>query len=274
MLQRLAAWRREHGTSHVPRRAHDAADLGEWLWKQRRARRRGQISGWLAAELDALSVDWHPPAEASRWHAGYHAARRARDVGWASLIKGLGRQEAEEEEEEEEQQPSSSLPAGWRAARALASAGDPAAVATTTTGDPLHDAAASWLRRQGELTLAASPGLAPRDGAAATARERQGMLRRFGGGSSGESDRGGLLEARVPRAAVADAAAMAGLNAHERKLERRRRRDAEREREARREAERREASSQVELAEGRARAEHRRREALRAQAEAERRGGG
>jgi len=265
MLARLAAWRAAHGTSHVPRRVHDAADLGEWLWRQRRARRRGDLPAWLTQGLDALAVDWRPAAEASLWHADYHAARRARAVAVATAEAAP--QTADDGDEGRE------LAGGWRAARAFASAGadvaggafdpprppghdqrqrgDPAPA--PPIADPLHASAAAWLRRQGALMLASSPGLAPRDGAAATAAERRGMLRRLGAG----------LEARAPRSAVADAAAMAGLNAHERKLERRRRREAERAREGRRAA----AAAAVEAAAERAargvRAEEARREALR-----------
>jgi hypothetical protein len=272
MLCRLASWRREFGTSHVPRHVHDAADLGEWLWRQRRDRRRGTLPAWLQAELDALAVDWRPGPEALRWHACYHAARRARDAGWVSLSAAAagggrgqhkGRREArqEEEEEEEEEEEPRSLPAGWRAARALASAGDPSSSSSAhKNDDPLHAEAATWLRLQGQLALAPSPGLAPRDGAAATARERREMLRRFGPG---------LLEARASRASIADAAAMAGLNAHERKLERRRRRVADQQREARREEARAANQAENEAAVARLRAEQERREALRRVAEGE-----
>jgi hypothetical protein len=262
MLARLSAWRALHGTSHVPRRVHDAADLGEWLWAQRRARRKKELPSWLEQALDALGADWRPTAEASRWHAAYHAARRALEVG-----VGLGGEGFEEEEEEEwAAGAAAAFPGGWRAARAFAAAGGATNNSSSNQDhrDPLHDLARSWLRQQGELLLASSPGLAPHHGAAATAAERRGMLRRLAAlAAAAAADGGGSsLEVRARRSAVADAAAMAGLNAHERKLERRRRRDAEKARLERRERADADAKEAAEVAVARVRAEEARREAL------------
>jgi Helicase associated domain len=80
MVAQLTAWRAQYYDCNVPRNVHDAAPLGEWTYRQRRARSKGTLSPDAIATLDALGFEWTPDVVTAKWHANFHSARHYQEV--------------------------------------------------------------------------------------------------------------------------------------------------------------------------------------------------
>lgn len=86
MYSRLKAWADMYRTCHVPRHCFDAADLGAWVWHQRRLHRTGALEQWKVDELNRLGFQWSISKDDMQWHANVHHLRQFR------LVHGLSAQ--------------------------------------------------------------------------------------------------------------------------------------------------------------------------------------
>ncbi|KAL4436589.1 hypothetical protein ABPG75_003728 [Micractinium tetrahymenae] len=80
MLSRLTDWKDRYYECIVPRKVHDAADLGEWVHRTRVARKRGTLLPAQQAALDALGFAWEVDVVTAKWYHNLHAARHYKEV--------------------------------------------------------------------------------------------------------------------------------------------------------------------------------------------------
>ncbi|EFN56282.1 hypothetical protein CHLNCDRAFT_145162 [Chlorella variabilis] len=80
MLEKLRAWKERNYDCIVPRKVHDAGDLGEWVHHVRLLHRRGQLPAAAQHQLEALSFSWVVDGVTAKWYHNLHAARRYREV--------------------------------------------------------------------------------------------------------------------------------------------------------------------------------------------------
>ncbi|KAL4444573.1 hypothetical protein ABPG77_002390 [Micractinium sp. CCAP 211/92] len=80
MLSQLANWKDRYYECIVPRKVHDASDLGEWVHSMRAARKRGTLLPAQQAALDALGFAWEVDVVTAKWYHNLHAARHYKEV--------------------------------------------------------------------------------------------------------------------------------------------------------------------------------------------------
>jgi Helicase associated domain len=80
MYEQLSIWRAKYRTTIVPRNAHDAGDLGEWVAQIRRLHRRGTLPSWAIEKLNDLDMSWKVDVLTAKWHANFHTTREFKEV--------------------------------------------------------------------------------------------------------------------------------------------------------------------------------------------------
>ncbi|KAG7668867.1 hypothetical protein Ndes2526B_g00575 [Nannochloris sp. 'desiccata'] len=80
MYTQLSLWRAKYYTTIVPRNAHDAGDLGDWVASIRRLHRRGSLPTWAIERLNELDMTWKVDVLTAKWHANFHATREFKEV--------------------------------------------------------------------------------------------------------------------------------------------------------------------------------------------------
>ncbi|KAI7846416.1 hypothetical protein COHA_000126 [Chlorella ohadii] len=91
MLQQLREWKEKHwGDTIVPRKVHDAAELGEWVHAMRQARRRGRLPPHAVAALVELGFTWEVDVVTAKWYHNLHAARHYKEVHGGELPPAEG----------------------------------------------------------------------------------------------------------------------------------------------------------------------------------------
>lgn len=78
MLDQLREWHAVYSTCIVPRNAHDAVELADWVRLVRKANRGGWVPAELRAALDELGFEWDVPLLDAQWHSCFHAARASK----------------------------------------------------------------------------------------------------------------------------------------------------------------------------------------------------
>ena len=80
MHEELALWRSKYRTTIVPRNAHDAGLLGDWVAAIRRLHRRGTLPTWALEKLNELDMDWKVDVLTAKWHANFHSTREFKEA--------------------------------------------------------------------------------------------------------------------------------------------------------------------------------------------------
>eukprot|EP00775_Hariotina_reticulata_P006187 gene6187-biopygen7980 len=105
-LQRLAAWRSQYGSCHVPRCAADAAGLADWVVGTRQSARQGQLAEDHRQQLDGLGFSWKPNVVEAKWHANYHTLRCwlcTKGGSW-QLLKQYHQQQLQQQQQQQQQE--------------------------------------------------------------------------------------------------------------------------------------------------------------------------
>ena len=64
----------------VPRNAHDAGRLGDWIAAIRRLHRQDRLPAAVVSKLDALDMQWSVDVLEAKWHSNFHTAREFREI--------------------------------------------------------------------------------------------------------------------------------------------------------------------------------------------------
>jgi len=80
MCDKLANWHHLYYTTIVPRSAHDARELAEWVSALRRLKRKGSLPPWVEARLLPLGMVWDVDGVTAKWHSNFHLAREFKEA--------------------------------------------------------------------------------------------------------------------------------------------------------------------------------------------------
>jgi hypothetical protein len=80
MYAQLSIWRATYRTTIVPRNAHDAGDLGDWVAAIRRLHRKDTLPFWAIEKLNELDMNWKVDVLTAKWHANFHTTREFKEV--------------------------------------------------------------------------------------------------------------------------------------------------------------------------------------------------